>query len=73
MTDTKKLNSLINYIKDAERHYLDMASKGSVENGLKSMAIQDILLFAENELEISPINWNLEIMICLNDRKGKNE
>ena len=56
MTDTEKLNLLMDYIKGAERHYLDMASKGSAENGLKSMAIQDVLLFAENELEISATN-----------------
>jgi len=52
MTDTEKLNALIEYIKDAEKYHLDMASKGIVENGIKSQAIQDITLFMEHKLGI---------------------
>lgn len=52
MTNTEKLNALIAYISDAERYHLDMASKGSVENGIRSQAIQDITLFMEHELKI---------------------
>ena len=52
VTDTEKLNALIEYIKDAERFYLERASKGIINSGIKSMAIQDILLFAEHELGI---------------------
>jgi len=50
--DKKKLNALIAYIADAERYHLDMAAKGSVENGIRSQAIQDITLFMEHELGI---------------------
>ena len=53
MTDTEKLNKLVEYIQDAERYHLYMASKGSVENGIRSQAIQDITLFMEHELGIS--------------------
>ena len=52
MSDTEKLNALVNYIRDAERYHLDMASKGIVENGFKSMAIQDITSYMEHELQI---------------------
>lgn len=55
MTDTEKLNALVDYIRDAERYHLDMARKGSVENSFKSMAIQDICLFMEYELGIEYI------------------
>ena len=57
MTDTEKLNKLVEYIQGAERYHLDMANKGSVENGIKSQAIQDITLFMEHELGISQISW----------------
>lgn len=46
-----RLEKLINYIKDAERYHLDMAKKGIVENGIKSQAIQDIVIFIEHEIE----------------------
>lgn len=55
MTDTEKLNALIDYIRDAERYHLDNA-KRSVEGSVyKSMAIQDICLFMEYELGIEYI------------------
>lgn len=52
MTDTEKLNALVNYVIDAERYYLDNAKRGMIESGYKSMAIQDILSFMEYELGI---------------------
>ena len=52
MTDTEKLNALVDYIRDAERCHLDNAKRGIVESGYKSMAIQDIQLFMEHELGI---------------------
>lgn len=52
MTDTEKLNALVDYIRDAERYHLDNAKRGMVESGYKSMAIQDIQLFMEHELGI---------------------
>ena len=52
MTDTEKLNALVDYIRDAERWHLDNAKRGMIESGYKSMAIQDIQLFMEHELGI---------------------
>lgn len=52
MTDTEKLNALVDYIRDAERYHLDNAKRGMVESGYKSMAIQDIQTFMENKLGI---------------------
>lgn len=52
MTDTEKLKALIDYIRSAEKYHLDNAKKGIVESNYKSMAIQDIQLFMEHELEI---------------------
>ena len=55
MTDTEKLNALIDYIRNAERYHLDNAKRGIIESGYTSMAIQDIQLFMEHELEIEYI------------------
>lgn len=55
MTDTEKLNALIDYIRDAERYHLDNAKQGMEYSGYKSMAIQDICLFMEHELGIEYI------------------
>ena len=52
MTDTEKLNALVDYIRDAERWHLDEAKRGVNGSGYKSMAIQDIQLFMEHELGI---------------------
>ena len=52
MTDTEKLNALIDYIRDAERFHLDNAKQGRVDSAYKSMAIQDIQLFMQYELGI---------------------
>lgn len=52
MTDTEKLNKLVDYIRDAEAYHLDMSRKGNMENGIKSQAVQDITLFMEHELGI---------------------
>lgn len=49
MTDTEKLNNLIEYIKDAERCYLDQ--KVSPVTCGKVCAVQDILLYIEYELK----------------------
>lgn len=61
MTDTEKLNALINYIRDAERYHLDNAKRGMVESGYKSMAIQDIQLFMEHELGIEYVQFESEV------------
>lgn len=50
MTDTEKLNNLIAFIKDAEKCYL--TQKVSPLTCGKVCAVQDILLFAEEELDI---------------------
>ena len=55
MTDTEKLNALIDYIRDAERCHLDNAKKGIKESNYKFSAIQDIQLFMECELGIEYI------------------
>lgn len=55
MTDTEKLNALIDYIRDAERFHLDNARNGREDSAYKSMAIQDICLFMEHELGIEYI------------------
>lgn len=55
MTDTEKLNALVDYIKSAERFHLDNAKRGVVESVYKSMAIQDIQLFIEHELGIEHV------------------
>ena len=52
MTDTEKLNKLIEYIRDAEIYHLNNAKRGYIENSFKSMAIQDIQAYMENELGI---------------------
>ena len=52
MTDTEKLNALVDYIRHAEMCHIDNAKRGIVESGYKSMAIQDIQLFMENKLGI---------------------
>ncbi len=61
MTDTEKLNALVDYIKSAERFYLDNAKRGVVESGYKSMAIQDVQLFIEHELGIEHVSLGNEI------------
>ena len=53
MTDTEKLNALIDYIREAEKFHIDNAKRGMIESGYKSMAIQDIMLFIEHELDIA--------------------
>lgn len=53
MTDTEKLYNLIDYIKDAERYYLD--EKVTELNSGKVCAIQDILLYIKHELDIETI------------------
>jgi hypothetical protein len=52
LTDTEKLNALVDYIRDAERYHLSNAKKGIPESAIKSMAVQDILSYIENELGI---------------------
>ena len=52
MTDTEKLNALVEYIRDAERYHLDNFKRGIPESCHKGMAIQDIQLFMEHELGI---------------------
>ena len=52
MTDTEKLNSLVDYIRSAERHHLDNAKRNVDGSGFKSMAIQDLCLFMKHELGI---------------------
>lgn len=54
MTDSEKLNNLIAFIKDAEKCYL--TQKVSPLTCGKVCAIQDILLFVENELGIPIYN-----------------
>lgn len=54
MTDTEKLNNLIAFIKDAEECYL--TQKVSPLTCGKVCAVQDILLFVENELGIPIYN-----------------
>ena len=61
MTDTEKLNALIDYIRDAERYHLDNAKRGIVESGYKSMAIQDIQSFMEYELGIEYVQLESKI------------
>ena len=53
MTDTEKLYNLIDYIKDAERYYLD--EKVTELNCGKVCAVQDILLYIKYELGIDII------------------
>lgn len=55
MTDTEKLNALVDYIRDAERYHLDNAKRNVDGSGYKSMAIQDICLFMQHELGIEYI------------------
>lgn len=50
MTDTEKLNALIDYINSAEKCHLDNAKKDILGSAYKHMAIQDIQLFIEHEL-----------------------
>lgn len=52
MTDTEKLNALVDYIRDAERYHLRLAIRGISSSGDKTLAIQDIISFIENELDI---------------------
>ena len=61
MTDTEKLNKLIDYIRSAERYHLDNGKRGIVESGYKSMAIQDIQLFMEHELGIEYVQLPSEV------------
>ena len=61
MTDTEKLNALIDYIRDAERYHLDNAKKGMLESAHKSMAIQDILSYMEYELGIEYVQLESQI------------
>ena len=60
MTDTEKLNALVDYIRDAERFHLSNAIKGASESAIKSMAIQDILCYMEHELDIEYIQLPIE-------------
>lgn len=52
VTDTEKLTALIDFIKDAERYHLDNVKIGIHSSADKSMAVQDIICFIENELGI---------------------
>jgi hypothetical protein len=60
MTDTEKLNALVDYIRDAERYHLDNAKRNVDGSGFKSMAIADIQLFMEHELGIEQLPNNLD-------------
>lgn len=55
MTDTEKLNALVDYIRDAERYHIDNAKRGMGEAFYKIGAIQDIQIFMEHELGIEYI------------------
>lgn len=55
MTDTEKLNALVDYIRNVERYHLDMAKQGNEANGLMCLAIQNISLFMQRELGIEYI------------------
>lgn len=55
MTDTEKLNALVDYIRNAERYHIDNAVKGILGSGYKVIAIQDIQLFIEHSLGIEYI------------------
>ena len=70
MTDTEKLNALVDYIRKAERYHLDNARRGMVSSGHKSMAIQDIQVFMEQELGIEYVQ--LESKIITEDKNHEN-
>jgi hypothetical protein len=61
MTNTEKLNAVVDYIRDAERFHLDNARRGRVDSGYKSMAIQDLCVFMEYELGIEYIQYPSEL------------
>lgn len=62
MSDTEKLNALIDYIRDAERYHLDNSRKGSREAMCKVMAVQDILTYMEHELGIEYVQLPSKII-----------
>lgn len=64
MTDTEKLNLLVNHIRSAERWHLDEAKRGVVGSDFKCMAIQNLCVFMEHELGIEYIQLPSRLDDC---------